>query len=155
MNKEKGFTLIELLAVIVILGVIMLIAIPMVTSYIENAKKDAFLDNARMAIRQARNDMISQDAGSCEFPAVGGEAVLATSAMNFEKEFTSPYTGEEMTQSYVRITSPSEGKYEYKYWGMDDEGNGLTNWLDEDSLKREEVKKKGGVSRYSGKGCNE
>lgn len=34
MKEKKGFTLIELLAVIVILGVIMMIAIPSVTGYI-------------------------------------------------------------------------------------------------------------------------
>ncbi|MDD3241637.1 MAG: type II secretion system protein [Bacilli bacterium] len=39
--KKKGFTLIELLAVIVILGIIMVIAIPFVTGYIERSKKDA------------------------------------------------------------------------------------------------------------------
>ncbi|MDD3241883.1 MAG: type II secretion system protein [Bacilli bacterium] len=41
MKNKKGFTLIELLAVIVILGIIMVIAIPFVTGYIERSKKDA------------------------------------------------------------------------------------------------------------------
>ncbi|MDD3241957.1 MAG: prepilin-type N-terminal cleavage/methylation domain-containing protein [Bacilli bacterium] len=40
MNK-KGFTLIELLAVVVILGIIMLIAVPFVTGYIERSKRDS------------------------------------------------------------------------------------------------------------------
>ncbi|MDD3241466.1 MAG: tail fiber protein [Bacilli bacterium] len=40
--NKYGFTLIELLAVIVILGVIMVIAIPFITGYIERSKKDAF-----------------------------------------------------------------------------------------------------------------
>ena len=38
MNR-KGFTLIELLAVIIILGILMLIAIPSVSSYINSSKK--------------------------------------------------------------------------------------------------------------------
>ena len=38
MNK-KGFTLIELLAVIIILGILMLIAIPSVTNYINNSRQ--------------------------------------------------------------------------------------------------------------------
>jgi len=39
-KNKKGFTLIELLAVIVILGVLMAIAIPSMTGYIANSKKD-------------------------------------------------------------------------------------------------------------------
>lgn len=38
-RKKKGFTLIELLSVIIILGVLMIIAIPSVTSYIHQSRK--------------------------------------------------------------------------------------------------------------------
>lgn len=44
--KKKGFTLIELLAVILILAAIALIAIPVVTNIIEDAKKNALKDSA-------------------------------------------------------------------------------------------------------------
>ena len=44
MKKEKGFTLIELLAVIIILGILMLIAIPSVTSYINNSRKNTYAE---------------------------------------------------------------------------------------------------------------
>ena len=40
--KKKGFTLIELLAVIVILGLLSIIAIPKVTSIIKSSKKSSY-----------------------------------------------------------------------------------------------------------------
>ena len=46
MNR-KGFTLIELMGVIVILSIIMLIAIPNVTSTLEKTKKDAYIADAK------------------------------------------------------------------------------------------------------------
>ena len=39
MKNKKGFTLIELLAVIIILGILMIIAIPAVTSYIQSSRQ--------------------------------------------------------------------------------------------------------------------
>ncbi len=46
MINKKGFTLIELLAVIVILGVIMVIAVPAITKYIDNSRKEGFTKTA-------------------------------------------------------------------------------------------------------------
>ena len=42
--NDKGFTLVELLAVIVILAIIMLIAIPVVLDTMENAKRKSFIE---------------------------------------------------------------------------------------------------------------
>ena len=49
--KKKGFTLIELLAVILILGIIALIAIPTVSNIIKQAKKGAFETTASNLIQ--------------------------------------------------------------------------------------------------------
>ena len=54
MKNKKGFTLIELLAVIVILGILSLIAVPNVISIIDNNKKDTMLGDARKLISQAK-----------------------------------------------------------------------------------------------------
>ena len=43
-TNKKGFTLIELLAVIIILGVLMIIAIPSVTQYISNSRNQHLLN---------------------------------------------------------------------------------------------------------------
>ena len=53
--NKKGFTLIELLAVIIILGILMIIAIPSVTSYIQNSRKSAYVDTAVAYVDAVRN----------------------------------------------------------------------------------------------------
>ena len=55
MNRKKGFTLIELIAVILILGIIALIAIPTISDIMKNAKKDAFLSSGYGIIKAAEN----------------------------------------------------------------------------------------------------
>lgn len=57
MNK-KGFTLVEVLAVITILGIILVIAVPKINNYIDSNKKNTFIVNARNIIRQIEYDNI-------------------------------------------------------------------------------------------------
>lgn len=61
MKDNKGFSLVELLAVIVILAIIGLIAIPIYNNIINDSKKSAFTDSAQILIRELENYVITNN----------------------------------------------------------------------------------------------
>ena len=68
MKKKNGFTLVELLAVIVILAIILVIAVPKITDTIKNSKKASFESSAKTIAAQAEKKKmekeILEDSGS-------------------------------------------------------------------------------------------
>ena len=59
--NSKGFTLIELLAVITIMGILMMVAIPSVSRTIENARRDTFANIAHEYINAVRNGVMADN----------------------------------------------------------------------------------------------
>ena len=114
MNKKKGFTLIELLAVIIILGVIMLIAIPSITSQINKSRKNTYVTSVKKLVSGATTLVNSGDLdiydtdttyyipGSCIKTETGGKQ--------------SPYA--EWDKMYIAVTYNGNG-YDY-YWTSTD-----------------------------------
>lgn len=106
MNK-KGFTLIELLAVIVILAILLGVAIPAVSQYINNSRKSGFIDNVKMFVDAART--ASVEGGEIEFPSDANHATV----VSFEKlksqidrnKDKSSYGGRWTSESFVIIVN--------------------------------------------------
>ena len=71
--NRKGFTLIELLAVITIMGILMLVAIPAVSRTIENSRRDTFADVAKTYINTIRNAVLADEL-SCAGVSSGATA---------------------------------------------------------------------------------
>ena len=59
--KNSGFTLIELLAVITIMGILMMVAIPAVSRTIENSRRDTYANIIRKYIDAVRNAYLADN----------------------------------------------------------------------------------------------
>ena len=107
-NKNKnGFTLIELLAVIVILGILMLVAIPSVTKYIEKSRKKAFVTSVENLVGVVRYGVVSEDSKYKMDNET--EKIFPLNDIETEKGKLEDIKG------YVKVIKTSEG-YEYKVY---------------------------------------
>lgn len=79
-KEEKGFTLIELLAVIVILGIIAVIAIPLISNIISKSKSDSDVATARQIYDASRMYIINELNG--DYSKVPTTGVPITGAAN-------------------------------------------------------------------------
>ena len=112
-NKVNGFTLIELLAVIIILGILMIIMIPSVTTYISDSRKTAYIDTAKQISTGARNLVNS---GKLEVFDVDSTYYIPTFCIPTEYSNKSPYG--EFTKAFV-VVSFNGNDFDY-YWESTD-----------------------------------
>lgn len=111
--NRKGFTLIELLAVIVILGVILIIAIPSISAAILNARKNAYVDTADQLVDAVRIGALSNPT---ILPSGTNVTIVKLAAIKLEKgsKEKSPFGGTYNVSSYIRIDyDDDEDEYVY------------------------------------------
>lgn len=119
-KNNKGFTLIELLAVIVILGILMIVAIPQVTKYIEQSKKDTFIDTAKAYINAARYAYLNDEFTDVPGCTLGANARIPIRKLEVDNSGKSPFGGK--IDGYITIIVEEVDKKEqnddashYKY----------------------------------------
>ena len=150
LKNEKGFTLIELLAVIVIMGVLMMVAIPAMTKYIENSKRDVFADTAKKYISSVRYSVLSDSyqcgTADCGLPDVGGSLLVPCNLIDLDNDTGKSPWSKNFSRDYAWVLIKTTGEvnkpvYTYSFIGTDDSGNGIVSLTEETSIGRQAVKK--------------
>ena len=112
--KKNGFTLVELLAVIVILAIILVIAVPKITDTIDNARKGSLESSVKMVAAQAETQKtvadtlegVNFDAGTSAKPATCTGAAWA--GLNSSDYDTCTYT---IADGVATVTITGKGKF--------------------------------------------
>ena len=117
---KRAFTLIELLAAIIILGLLMLIAIPSVTKYISDSRKEAYIDTAREYLKGAVNLVNS---GKLDVYDTNVTYYIPSKCIKLESGGESPYGGK-FNPAYIVVTYDNES-FNYLWMSRDNQGIGI------------------------------
>lgn len=139
MKNKKGFTLIEVISVIVIMGVIMIIAIPAVAKYIDNSNKASYAADVLAFIETARGEYEMKEYG--DFLNPDEIMIVPINHLSLEKgDGNSPFGPFDFEKSYIYIV-PERNGFEFYGTVVDESGIGvvseISNNLNKDAIKEE------------------
>ena len=124
MKNKKGFTLIEIIAVIVIIGIILIIAVPMVTKYISSSDRTAFASNVQAYAETVRGEYEMNEYGDLlldnELMIVPMEYIDLEKTDNGK----SPFGMYDLEKSYFLIV-PEKKNYSFYATVVDETGVGI------------------------------
>ena len=113
--KNKGFTLIEMIAVVIILGLIILIAVPFFTGSL-NVFRDDYYANLSNNIKNAGNDFFSDNKLYLPHNLLDASSIKVSDLVNNKYlNEVKDYTGKscDLSDSYVVVIRRGKDKYDY------------------------------------------
>ncbi len=160
-KNNKGFTLIELLAVITIMGILMMVAIPAVTRTIENSRRDTFSTVAKSYINAVRENVLADNidcGGTVASATANGTYYIKIDADSdatkdlMEQGGRSPW-GNSNVMGYVKWVKKNSSTggvvTEYSIKLGDSAGHGFTEEVTEKSVTRSNVSTSGATPSAS------
>lgn len=142
-KKKNGFTLIELLAVIIILGVLMLLAVPLVSESIIESRNNIYVSNAKSIINTVRTKVNDLSLGV--IPNDENAVIVPLENIPLEKGNTkSPYGNYELDKCYVTVTK-EDNKYVYYITLVDSSGRAIYG-IEESELDASDITKNASIT---------
>lgn len=133
--KNKGFTLIEMLAVVIIIGIISIIAIPSVSKYIEESRKSAYVKTIKDTLAS-----LGSNIGKRKLKEINRDTTyyIPNECIKNENGIAkSPY--DEFDKAY--IVAGFEGNNYSVYWfGRDKSGKGIDKLKKINEITEEDIK---------------
>ena len=113
MKKNAGFTMIELLAAVVVLGILMMIAVPTVTDVLNDSKNKTYVDDSIRLISTFDNQMRKDN--MMPVPAINCCIAMNLTYLDNNTFNDAPYDGE-YDRLYSFVIAKRLTTYEYNYY---------------------------------------
>ena len=130
LKDNKGFTLVELLAVICIMAILLIVAVPAINALLFNSRTKMYVQSAGVFLNTAKNFVIDGTFDTTEF-----DTTYYIHINNLSDEEITPSPFAPWNQAYVVVTHNEDDSYDYYWVSADKSGFRIDLTADEKIVK--------------------